>query len=61
MAFIKTRLQVITDSQTWRKTEYGRKQIHDAYFETTKVYAIGTIHGIKEHGKHVLNTLKKHH
>ena len=52
MAFIKTTKQVIIDSRTQRKTEYGRKQIHHAYFETTKVYATGTFHGIKGPGKH---------
>ena len=45
MAFVKTRLQFIT--------EYRRKQIHDAYFETTKVYATAIFHGIKGHGKDV--------
>ena len=37
----------------------GRKQIHDATFEASKIYATAVFHGNKEHGKHVLITLNK--
>lgn len=48
-----------TDFQTVKSTVHGRKQIQDAMFRASKLYATGTFHGKNEHGRLVLNALNK--
>jgi hypothetical protein len=60
MAIIKIKLTSINRfSDLVIFASSGRKQIHDATFEASKIYATTVFHGNKEHGKHVLITLNK--
>ena len=54
-----TRLQIITDSQTWQNFRTWQKEHQVAKFRAIKQHATGTDHIKKRHGMNLLNALNK--